>query len=211
MNKRKWKNVPSRAKVLFALLVILAAVGLGTFALLSRSGGDSNLPDSGTALIGGPFQLTDQNGRRVSDADFRGKYMLVFFGYTYCPDVCPTELQVMTQALDSMGAAAEKITPIFVSIDPERDTPATVKAYVENFSPRLVGLTGTPEQVATAAKAYRVYYKKSGDTASANYLMDHSSILYLMDGNGRFVTHFTYTTDAKGLAEALLAATSGTP
>ena len=153
--------------------------------------------------MGGPFSLTDHNGRAVTDADFRGKYMLVFFGYTYCPDVCPTELQVMTYAVDSMGSKGERINPIFISIDPERDTPEILRAYVENFSPRLVGLTGSPEQIAAVAKAYRAYYKKSGNTDTSDYLMDHSSIIYLMGPDGLFLKHFTYTTDAKALAKSL--------
>jgi protein SCO1/2 len=164
---------------------------------------------TGTALVGGPFTLTDQDGRRVSEKDFLGKYMLVFFGYTYCPDICPTELQVMTAALDQMGPAAKEIQPVFISVDPARDTPEVMKSYVENFGPRLIGLTGSPEEVAAAAKAYRVYYAKSGDTASAeDYLVDHSSIIYLMGPDGRFVRHFTYTTDASKLASELKEAIS---
>ena len=204
--------MPSRRSLLFAIIVVVAALGLGAAALLltgrERIG---ELTGTGTALIGGPFTLTDQNGTTVTDASFRGKYMLVFFGYTYCPDVCPTELQVMTRAIQSMGAAGEKITPIFVSIDPERDTPEVLKSYVENFDPRMVGLTGSAEQVAVAAKAYRVYYARAGKTGTADYLMDHSSIIYLMDPQGRFVKHFTYSTDAAALAEALAAATSVSP
>ena len=204
--------MPSRAKVLFAMLVVAAGLALGAAALLF--GGWRNVGEitgTGTALVGGPFTLTDQSGRQVSDADFRGKYMLIFFGYTYCPDICPTELQIMTQALETMGAKAKNITPIFISIDPERDTPETLKAYVENFGPRLVGLTGTAEQTAAVAKAYRVYYAKAGKTDSPDYLMDHSSIIYLMDRDGRFLKHFTYTTDAKALAEELTAAASYPP
>ena len=204
--------MPSRAKVLFAMLVVAAGLALGAATLLF--GGWRNvgkITGTGTALVGGPFTLTDQSGRQVSDADFRGKYMLIFFGYTYCPDICPTELQIMTQALETMGAKAKNITPIFISIDPERDTPETLKAYVENFGPRLVGLTGTAEQTAAVAKAYRVYYAKAGKTDSPDYLMDHSSIIYLMDRDGRFLKHFTYTTDAKALAEELTAAASYPP
>ena len=114
-------------------------------------------------------------------------------------------------ALDSMGPQAEKIRPVFVSVDPERDTPEVLKSYVENFGPQLVGLTGTPEEVAGIAKAYRVYYAKSGDKESPDYLMDHSSIIYLMGPDGRFVKHMPYTTDAAKLAEELKEALATSP
>jgi len=200
--------MPSRLTVAFALAILVLAMAIGSYALLRRGGGGAPVT-VGEALVGGPFTMTDHTGRRVTDQDFRGKYMLVFFGYTYCPDVCPTELQVMSAALDSMGAKADRIQPIFVSIDPDRDTPDVLKQYVSNFHPRMVGLTGSPEDVAAMAKAYRVYYRKVEEgAAGAAYLMDHSSILYLMDRDGRFATHFTYTTDAEELAKSLLAATS---
>jgi cytochrome oxidase Cu insertion factor (SCO1/SenC/PrrC family) len=193
--------MPRRSTVAFAAAVLAIAAALAGYALLARqmAGGDA----SGSALIGGPFALTDQDGRRVTEKDFLGKYMLVFFGYTYCPDVCPTELQVMAAALDTMKADAARITPVFVTIDPARDTVAVVKSYVENFGTHMVGLTGTPEEIAAIAKAYRVYYAKAPGAAGADYLMDHSSIIYLMGPDGRFVKHFTYTTDAAALARDL--------
>jgi cytochrome oxidase Cu insertion factor (SCO1/SenC/PrrC family) len=194
--------MPRRTILLFAALVLLLAAGIGGYAWMSqRLAGQTG---SGEALVGGPFAMTDQNGQRVTEKDFLGRHMLVFFGYTYCPDICPTELQVMMAALDSMGPEAEKVQPIFVSVDPARDTPEVLKAYVENFSPRLIGLTGSPEEVAAMAKAYRAYYAKSGDTSSPDaYLMDHSSIIYLMGPDGRFVKHFAYTTDPQRLAGEL--------
>jgi cytochrome oxidase Cu insertion factor (SCO1/SenC/PrrC family) len=159
---------------------------------------------SGTALVGGPFTLTDHNGKRVTDQDFRGKYVLVFFGFTYCPDVCPSELQVMSAALDQLGLEGEKIQPVFITIDPARDTPEAMKIYVSNFHPRMVGLTGSDADIAAVAKAYRVYYAKAKGTENQkDYLMDHTTILYLMGPDGKFVKHFTYGTEAKGLAEAL--------
>jgi cytochrome oxidase Cu insertion factor (SCO1/SenC/PrrC family) len=114
-------------------------------------------------------------------------------------------------ALDSMGPKAKRITPIFITIDPARDTVETIKSYVENFGPRLVGLTGTADEIAAAAKAYRVYYAKAGDVSSPDYLMDHSSIIYLMDPNGKFIKHFTYTTDAAKLADDLSEAVANSP
>ncbi|MFN4140686.1 SCO family protein [Aestuariivirga sp.] len=198
--------MPRRSLLILATVLLVIAAGLAGYAWMSRQ--VAGPASTGTALVGGPFTLTDQNGRRVTEKDFHGKYMLVFFGYTYCPDICPTELQVMMAALDQMGTEAEKIQPIFVSVDPARDTPDVMKSYVENFGPRLVGLTGSPEEVAAAAKAYRVYYARSGNTASTeDYLVDHSSIIYLMGPDGRFVKHFTYTTDAAKLASELKEAT----
>lgn len=200
--------MPSRTKLIFAAAILALAALIGVLALGSRGPGPGG---SGEALVGGPFSLVDQTGRRVTEADFKGRFMLVFFGYSFCPDVCPTELQVMTHALETMGTSGERITPVFITIDPARDTPPVLKSYVENFSPRLVGLTGTDAEIAQVAKAFRVYYRKAGDTASPDYLMDHSSIIYLMGPDGRFVKHFTYTTDAKALAEALQEAVVSSP
>jgi protein SCO1/2 len=196
--------MPSRQNLVFALVVLLIAAVTGAGALwLTRS-----LPDgpivSGEALVGGPFTLTDQNGKRVTDQDFRGKYTLIFFGFTFCPDVCPSELQVMSAALDELGPVGEKIQPIFITIDPARDTPEAMKLYVSNFHPRLIGLTGSDADIAAVAKAYRVYYAKAKDTEnSPDYQMDHSTILYLIGPDGKFVKHFTYNTDVKALADGL--------
>jgi cytochrome oxidase Cu insertion factor (SCO1/SenC/PrrC family) len=159
---------------------------------------------SGTALVGGPFTLTNQKGAVVSEKTFAGKYMMVFFGFTHCQDVCPTELQVMTAAMQQLGPAADQIVPVFVSIDPDRDNPLVMAEYVKAFDPRLQGLTGTPEQIATIAKAYHAYYKKvPNEKNSEDYEMDHTSIIYLMGPDGAFVKHFNYTTDANALATEL--------
>ena len=202
--------MPRRAVLIFAAAILLLAAGLGGYAWTIRQAAQPQ--GSGVALVGGPFSLTDQDGRRVTEKDFLGRYMLVFFGFTYCPDICPTELQVMTAALDAMGPAAEKIQPVFVSVDPERDTPEVMKAYVANFGPRLIGLTGTPEEIAAMAKAYRVYYAKAANqNAPGDYLMDHSSIIYLMDEDGSFVKHFAYTTDVEKLTSELKKAITVSP
>lgn len=143
------------------------------------------------AAVGGPFTLLDQDGRTRSDADFRGRLMLVFFGYTHCPDVCPTALNDMALALDGLGDAAARVQPIFITIDPARDTPARLKSYAANFHPRLIALTGSEDAVAAAARAYRVYRAKAGDAdATEDYLMDHSSIVYLMAADGSYLAHF---------------------
>lgn len=155
------------------------------------------------SVIGGPFQLTDQNGRKRDSTEFRGKLMLIYFGFTYCPDVCPTALTVVTTALDQLGEQADAVVPILITIDPERDTPAVLKDYVAQFSPRYIGLTGSDREIAQVAKAFRVYYAKSPGSGGAPYLMDHTSLLYLMDQNGRFHTHFTHNNRAEDIATAV--------
>jgi cytochrome oxidase Cu insertion factor (SCO1/SenC/PrrC family) len=181
-------------------LAILLALAAGYFALTNQR--MEHLPVStGAALIGGAFTLTNQKGEVVSEKSFQGKFMMVFFGFTHCQDVCPTQLQVMTAALEKLGPLADKVTPVFVSIDPERDTPRVMADYVKAFDARLQGLTGTPEQIAAMAKAYHVFYKKiPNDKKPAEYEMDHTSIIYVMGPDGLFVKHFNYTTDANALA-----------
>ena len=199
----KSRFAPSRFHLIFAILALLAALLIaGTaYYIANQPRGPISI---GTALVGGPFTLTDHTGLKVTDKDFRGHYMLVFFGYTYCPDLCPTELQVMSAALNSLGTMADDIQPIFITFDPQRDTPEVLKQYISNFHPRLIGLTGTPEEIAVAAKAYRVYYNKLENTSGPDtYLMDHSTITYLMDKQGKFLKHFSYSTDAAALAQDL--------
>ena len=157
--------------------------------------------ETGIALIGGPFHLVDQNGQPRSDADFRGQYLLVFFGYSNCPDVCPTTLQTITTAMDKLGSDAAKVTPIFITVDPERDTPAVMKAYAANFTPRLVALSGTPDAIAAAAKVYRIYYKKVGE--GADYSMDHTALVYLMGPDGNYLAHFSNEATADDIVKDL--------
>jgi cytochrome oxidase Cu insertion factor (SCO1/SenC/PrrC family) len=199
---------PSRPKLIAAAITIIAAFAIAALALTQWP---SKGPiGSGTALIGGPFTMLNQKGEVVTDKNFDGRYTIYFFGYTFCPDVCPTELQVLSAALKELGPDASKITPVFVSIDPERDTPKIIGEYVANFDPRFVGLTGTPEQLAIMARAFHVYYKKVADEKNAqNYGMDHPSILYLMGPDGKFAKHFPYTTDAKALALELKSVLQG--
>jgi cytochrome oxidase Cu insertion factor (SCO1/SenC/PrrC family) len=185
------------------LCLLLAAGGLGylfrdfLLAHFNPAG-----VTSGTALVGGPFSLTDQDGKRRSDADFRGKLMLIYFGYTYCPDVCPTTLATMTEALDKLGAKAAEVQPLFITIDPGRDTPEVMKRYVANFYPGLLGLTGSPAEIAAVARAYRVYYAKAENGAAGNdYLMDHSGFIYLMGPDGKYLTLLTPQTGAQEMAD----------
>lgn len=159
------------------------------------------------ASIGGPFTLTDSAGKTVTDRDFRGKFMLVYFGYTFCPDVCPTTLNQVAVALDKLGAKGDRVQALFVSVDPRRDTPEVIRQYTAAFSPRLLGLTGTAEQIAAAAKAYRVYYAehRTGD-GPLDYTMDHSSILYLMGPDGQFVAPIRADADGADMAAAIASA-----
>ena len=158
----------------------------------------------GDALIGGPFTLLDVDGNEVTNSDFFGKYMLVYFGFTYCPDICPAELEKVTEIMARLDAEklGERIVPIFISIDPERDTPEQLKSYLEDFDSRIVGLTGTPEMCKAAAKQYRVYVSRGPPTEGdpTDYQVDHTIILYLMDRNGEFVKHYTTIHDAKAVA-----------
>lgn len=157
----------------------------------------------GDESIGGPFTLVDQNGRTVTDADFRGRWLLVYFGFTYCPDICPTSLNRNGDALDLLGKKGEKVTPMLISIDPERDTPEKMKEYVRFFHPRMVGLTGTPEQIAAVARTYRVFYMKAPGDQPDTYVVDHSSLTYLVDPDGKFVQFFRGEATPQEVADKL--------
>jgi protein SCO1 len=197
--------VPEMRRLIVIAVVGLIAGGLAALALRSMpENGEQGQVVSGQALIGGPFSLVDQTGKRVTDADFKGRYMLVMFGFTNCPDICPAGLQVMTAALDQIGAKAEKVTPVFITVDPERDTQEKMSSYVKSFHPRLVALTGTVDEIKAVTKAYKVYAKKAENAGDpSNYSMDHSSLFYLMDPDGVFAAHFPHTTDAGKLASGL--------
>ncbi len=160
---------------------------------------------TGAADIGGPFRLIDHTGKRVTDADFKGRYMLLYFGYTSCPDVCPAELQTMGRAMDRLAAKGDKIIPVFSTVDPERDTAAVLKGYVAAFHPSMVGLTGSAAEIKAAAKAYKVYYRKQpgakpGDT---EILMDHTSFIYLVGPDGKVVALIRGGTRPEVLAKEL--------
>ena len=173
------------------LLVIAAfAAGLGSvLAVLLIVGGRVQAPAIATAsAVGGPFALTDQNGRTITDADLKGKPYLVFFGFTHCPDVCPTALFEISEVLRNLGPDAAKTSALFVTVDPERDTPEKMKEYLSSFDPNLVGLTGQPQALESMLKAYRVYYRKV--PTEGGYTMDHTALVYLMDKQGRFVAPF---------------------
>jgi protein SCO1/2 len=189
--------------VILAGFLIGALVGVGAL-LLTRGVSGPSVETSGKALIGGPFTLTDQTGKTVTDQDFRGRYVLVFFGFTHCPDICPAELQVMSATLDDLGPKAAQVVPVFITLDPERDTQAVVGEYVKNFAPGFVGLTGSPEAIAEAAKAYRVAYSKfQEDKTTGDYSIDHSTLVYFMGLDGNYITNFAYGTPAAKMTETL--------
>ena len=183
--------------------LIGAIAGAGVLLVANPQGGQP-VQSSGAALIGGPFSLVGADGKPVTDRDFRGRYMLIFFGFTHCPDICPAELQVIAQALEQLGDKAKTVVPIFITLDPERDTPEAMANYVKSFGPNFVGLTGSSEAIAAAAKAYRVVYAHIENKDSpGDYSVDHSALVYLMDPEGRYVTHFSYGLSADQMAEKL--------
>jgi cytochrome oxidase Cu insertion factor (SCO1/SenC/PrrC family) len=154
--------------------------------------------------VGGPFKLTDHTGRIRTERDFRGQLMLVYFGFTYCPDICPTDLQAIGLALDKLGSDAERVRPLFVTVDPERDTPEHLAEYVPLFHPRLIGLTGSLEAVREAADAYKVYFAKvSIGQEPGDYTVDHSAFIYLMDGDGNYLGFFPPGTSADRMVEII--------
>jgi cytochrome oxidase Cu insertion factor (SCO1/SenC/PrrC family) len=159
------------------------------------------------AQAGGPFELVDHTGVVRRDSEFRGSWMLVYFGYTFCPDLCPTALNDMTLAIEEMGARGKSVQPIFITVDVERDTPALLKDYVENFHPRMIALTGTEAQISAAARAYRIRYARVAvDDPEVGYQMDHNSYIYLMGPDGRYISHFNHNDGYEELAAALRAA-----
>lgn len=189
---------PRLRLIMLGLIALFAAAATAGIVLLATG------KKQETAGIGGPFTLTAENGQRVTDADFHGRYMLVFFGFTNCPDVCPMTLQRIADALEANPALVPRITPVLVSVDPERDTPDKMKAYVGYFGPTFRGLTGSPEEIGKVLKAYGVYAKKVELKDSAlGYTVDHSSFIYLFDPDGNFVTVFDPSLDSAALAAKL--------
>ncbi len=201
-----------RRSVIFLMFAL--ALALAASAYLWRLGDEQEAARQGlvssqevTAVtIGGPFSLIDQDGMRRSEQDFRGRFMLVFFGYTYCPDVCPTSLAVIAATLERLGPDADRLTPVMISVDPARDTPEILKSYLAAFSPRFVGLTGTEAEIAAAAKAFRVYYNPTPNEAGT---LDHSSVIYLMDADGGFVANYSLQTPPDDMAEDIKAKLAG--
>ena len=212
------KRPPLIVLAVFAVAGLVAAGTLwrlGDLRQQSATVTEESVPaPSTTDGFGGPFELTDQNGMRRTDAGFRGKYMLIFFGYTFCPDVCPTTLAVEAEALDMIGERANNIVPIFITVDPKRDTPEKLKAYLSGFEaqppssrPNFVGLTGTAEEIEKAADAYEVYYQAHLDGrfgGEEGYSVDHSGNVYLMSPEGKFIAYYSQGISPDELAADLM-------
>jgi len=199
--------VPPRTPPRFAIVAIVFAgvLVIAAGVLLALALRETPRGAAGTALasaIGGPFQLIDQNGKPFSDADLKGKWHLIFFGYTHCPDACPTALNEMSLALDRLGMKRDEVGVVFITVDPERDTPDALKSYVQSFDAPIVALTGSSEAVAQAAKAYRVFYAKH-PRPDGDYDMDHGAVIYVMNPEGRFTATFTPDSSADAIVQRL--------
>ncbi len=199
------------ASVIVTVVLILGAVTAARYApggwigrLVARPGSETAAPQQLAQLsIGGPFTLVDPAGRTVTPADFKGRWMLVYFGYTTCPDVCPTTLQSIAGALAKLGPAASNVVPLFITIDPARDRPDVIGRYTALFDKRIIGLTGSQAQVTQAETAYRVYAARVDQAGTGSYLMDHTSFVYLIDPQGHLAALFDHDVTASALAERL--------
>jgi protein SCO1/2 len=207
--------LPRRQLLLTAFFMMAGGVSQAHDPL-SNSSGDKVEARSATAArdplanrFGGPFSLLDHTGRRVSDANFRGRFMLVYFGFSRCTDTCPADLLTIATALNSLGAEAEPIVPILITVDPANDTPAVLAPYVDAFHARLLGLTGTEAEIAAVAKAYRVHRRKVARSA-VDYSVDHGSLTYLMGTDGQFLTLLPHKTAPEALASILRKDLAGT-
>src|SRR5215510_7202452 len=180
---------PRHVRLMLVLGAFVAGLILCTSVILLVQ---RTSPPSGpqVAAIGGPFQLVDQDGRKVTDEDFRGRPFLVFFGFTHCPEICPTTLFEVSEIIRNLGPDGDRVRAIFITVDPERDTPSALKEYLSSFDPRLSGLTGDLDAIAAVAKSYRAFYRKV-PLDQGGYTMDHTAIVYLMDKQGRFVAPFS--------------------
>ena len=173
---------------LLSSLLILLVLSIGTGLWIYKQTKNNNLNKA--TLVGGSYSLTDHNGNSVTDKSFSDKFKIIYFGYTFCPDICPTGLAVISQALDLLGNKAKRIKPIFITVDPKRDNVEIMAEYHNHFHPSFSNLTGTLDQIRRVAKLYRVYYKKSDASEAENYLMDHSSIMYVLSPEGEYINHF---------------------
>ena len=190
-----------------AAAVIAVAIGLTVNTLFLHQNGD-NRRMSGIAAIGGPFELINHKGETVRDTDYRGSYLLVMFGFTNCPDVCPTELQLISETLGVLGPTAEKVQPLMITIDPERDTVEVLADYVSNFHPSIMALTGSVEQIKAVAGAYKAYFAKGAIDKDGEYFMDHSPFIYLMGPDGQYLDHFAPNTSSEVIATRIQLAVS---
>ena len=199
-------NLARSAALVVGCLIFTGAVGAAGYLYMGgKAPGAQQCPGGVVgAAIGGPFELTDHTGKRFSDKDLVGQPTLMYFGYGTCPDVCPTELADTAAVVDILGEKGLTVRPVFVTVDPERDKGEALAEYVGYFHDRMIGLTGTPEEIAAAAKAYRIYYAKVPDEDFPDgYAMDHSSYIYLLDDKGQFVTYYKYADQPEKIAEGV--------
>lgn len=188
-------------RILIVLTAFLGGLLLFTAGIFLITGRASP-PVSVASAVGGPFRLTDHDGKPISDETLKGKPFLVFFGFTHCPDICPTTLFEVSEIMTKLGPDADKVNALFVTVDPERDTVETMKDYLGSFDPHLRGVSGSPQDIEKMLKAYRVYYKKV-PTEGGDYTMDHTALVYLMDKQGRFVAPFNMKRTPEAAAEDL--------
>lgn len=193
--------MPRTTRIVIILAAFLGGLLVFTIALFLITGRPATQISTASA-VGGPFQLTDQNGKTITDKDLKGRPFLIFFGFTHCPDICPTALFEMSEILTKLGPDADKINALFVTVDPERDTPAKLKDYLSSFDPHLRGVTGNTDALEKMLKSYRVYYKKV-PLKDGDYTMDHTALVYLMDKDGRFVAPFNIKRPPEAAAEDL--------
>lgn len=169
----------------FALLIAMQVTNTVSNVMHQK-----DVAEKGEATIGGSFALTNQDGKTVTSVSLQGKYLLMYFGFSSCPAICPADMALLSQVMQDLGKDAEQIQPVFVTIDPERDTPERLKTYLSNFYPGIIGLTGSQEQIADIANKFHIYAKKVESKDINDYLMDHSAFMYFMDKNGKYITHF---------------------
>ena len=188
-------------------MVIAVAIGLTIKTLVFNHNGNGSRT-IGVAAIGGAFELVNDKGKVVRDSEFRGKYLLVMFGFTNCPDVCPTGLQLISEAQELLGPKAKNVQPLMITVDPERDTIGVLADYVGNFHPSIIGLTGTIDQIKAVAGAYKAYFAKGDNDQNGNYFMDHSPFIYLMGPSGQYLDHFAPNMSPNVIAARIKAAIS---
>lgn len=216
-NPNSSQGLPLRQRLIAMSIATIAGIGMSIIVWQFMGSGSDSTPSDGVnrhtgiAAVGGPFQLINQDSAPVTEQDFAGKYMLIYFGFTWCPDVCPLALQFMDDALTraqaDLGSKANQIQPIFITIDPERDTPEVIKSYLTSFHPDLIGLTGSLENVDAVAAAYKMYFRKTEPLDASNpmsYGMDHMNIFYLMGPDGAYVAHFMSPTSPKDMAASIV-------
>ncbi len=196
----------NKQRLIILLLAVVAGFSVAALALLLQK----TKPERETGLIavtedafGGPFSLIDHNGKSVTEKDFAGKYRLIYFGFTYCPAICPTELSKITTTLNMLGDKSEQILPIFITVDPERDTAEKMKNYVSLFHPSLIGLTGSPEAIKQTLKEYKIYASKRQDESMSDYTMDHSSFIYFIAPDNRLLHIFKMQDNAEMMAQTI--------